>query len=359
MQISGIGHDLRNTKFTLEPSEEEAGKVMLALFRRDITTSSSENQVELTALQLAALRLNITSAKEVVIEKRLIKRQLEKVNGTDSTKSKVLKYLLYLMRKYGESVWKQEALPKSAPNKAQVHDLSTLEPPEEFKCPLSMKLMYDPVVIDSGKTFERSWIEKWFSKGHIICPLTHMRLKNLSLVPNVAIKGLISKWCLKNGVTVSEPKPPPPPASACRASSSMSVFSFGSSIDNLCLQTSHVSLHSTDTDRSADPAYNNNIDKFIPLQPRMKAVSVRYKSSTERSSSVLASLSQLAMRPWGSQCDAVENVKKQLDENYLLFFPNSLTKPLIKFLKDAHDRSDVKAQKHGADVLLAILSSSR
>ncbi|KAK4860241.1 hypothetical protein QYF36_019789 [Acer negundo] len=380
-KISGIIHDLKNAKFLLEPSEDEAGKVVLALLRNDISASASINQLELETLQLAALRLNITSHSDFLKEKRSIKGLLDKVGDSDPKKRKVLKYLLYLLKKYGKLVWRHEteSIPgqheepdcqfietkpqvKSVLDKAQVDDLSTLEPPEEFKCPFSMRLMYDPVVIASGKTFERLWIEKWFNDGHTTCPKTHMRLDNLWLTPNIAMKGLISKWCLKNGVTVSEPQRQPKPAflSSRKTSSSISVASFGSSIDDLYLQTSHMSHRSSNTDSSLDSPTSKINNKFSCGPSRMKADSLSCQSSTSRHASALVSLPKLALRPWGSQCDAVENVKKQLNENdRYCHFSSSYVNPLIKFLKDAHDLGDVKAQKDGAEVLLAILSFGR
>ncbi|KAK3231634.1 hypothetical protein Dsin_003515 [Dipteronia sinensis] len=380
-KISGIIRDLKNAKFLLEPSEDEAGKVVLALLRNDISASASINQLELEALQLAALRLNITSPLDFLKEKRSIVGLLDKVGDTDPTKRKVLKYLLYLLRKYGELIWqhetesilgqheepdyqfnKTEPQVKSVSDKAQVNDLSTLEPPEEFKCPFSRRLMYDPVVIASGKTFERLWIEKWFNEGHVTCPETRMRLDNLWLTPNIAMKGLISKWCLKNKVTVSEPHRQLKPAflSSRKTSSSISVASFGSSIDNLCLQTSSVSHCSSNTDCSLDSPNNKVNNKFSCRLSRKKADSLRYQSSKNRHASALASISNLALRSWGSQCDAVENVKKQLNENdRSCHFSSNYVKPLINFLKDAHDLGDVKAQKDGAEVLLAILSCGR
>jgi hypothetical protein len=35
-------------------------------------------------------------------------------------------------------------------------------PPEELRCPISLQLMSDPVIVSSGQTYERVCIEKWF-----------------------------------------------------------------------------------------------------------------------------------------------------------------------------------------------------
>ncbi|KAM1379417.1 hypothetical protein ACFX2I_021300 [Malus domestica] len=49
-------------------------------------------------------------------------------------------------------------------------------PPEELRCPISLQLMYDPVIIASGKTYERICIEKWFGDGHNTCPKTQQKI---------------------------------------------------------------------------------------------------------------------------------------------------------------------------------------
>ncbi|KAJ0086917.1 hypothetical protein Patl1_09156 [Pistacia atlantica] len=380
-KISGIIRDLRRAKFPLEPSEEEVGKGLLSLLRQDISASGIINQLELETLQLAALRLNITSKLALLIERRSLKRLLDEVSDTDFKKRKVLKYLLYLLKKYGGLIWQHKTKSTHAPlegsyrqsikteprvnnvwDETQVNESVTLEPPEEFKCPISLRLMYDPVVIASGKTFERVWIEKWINEGHNMCPKTLMRLDDLSLIPNLAMKRLISKWCLEHGITIPQPDAMPPLHSSWKASSSYSISSFGSSIDNLCLQVSNVSLPSSDTGYSSDLSNGKTNDGFGSMQPRVVANSQRHLSSMTRDGTDLTFLPKLAFRPWGSQCDAVENVRKQLKENDQcghLVFSNSYMKPLINFLKDAHDFSDVKAQKDGAEVLLAVLSHSR
>ncbi|KAG6626833.1 hypothetical protein CIPAW_15G079700 [Carya illinoinensis] len=93
--ISGIARDLRRTKFPLAPAKEEAGKVILGLLRQAIPVPNSVNDLELEAVQLAASTLEITFPSTVLIEKRSIKRLLDKATDTDP-KKKILKWLFYL-----------------------------------------------------------------------------------------------------------------------------------------------------------------------------------------------------------------------------------------------------------------------
>lgn len=67
--------------------------------------------------------------------------------------------------------------------------------PEEFKCPLSMELMRDPVIIASGQTFDRPFIQKWLKAGNRACPRTQQVLSHTILTPNHLIRGMIAQWC--------------------------------------------------------------------------------------------------------------------------------------------------------------------
>ncbi|KAK3162324.1 hypothetical protein QOZ80_1BG0088210 [Eleusine coracana subsp. coracana] len=73
-------------------------------------------------------------------------------------------------------------------------------PPPDFRCPISLDLMRDPVVVASGQTYDRDSISQWFDAGKSTCPKTGQVLLALELVPNKALKNLIAKWCRENGV---------------------------------------------------------------------------------------------------------------------------------------------------------------
>ncbi|KAI8014239.1 U-box domain-containing protein 6 [Camellia lanceoleosa] len=211
-QISRIVDDLKAATFTLESSEDKARIILLTLIHQDRAASDSANISELKALKLATLRLHITFQMAILIEKRSLRKLLSKIHDTNPNKEKILKYLLYLLSKYGKLIrgyrtasivsQNDDSLSQSiepVPNvensggRSQVDVFDTPKPPEEFKCPLSARLMYDPVIIANGQTFERVWIEKWFSEGHETCPKTCVKLQDLSVTPNSTIKDTISR----------------------------------------------------------------------------------------------------------------------------------------------------------------------
>ncbi|GAB4818561.1 hypothetical protein N2152v2_005607 [Parachlorella kessleri] len=71
-------------------------------------------------------------------------------------------------------------------------------PPAEFVCPVCLALMRDPVVIPTGQTFERSYIEAWLTKQPS-CPTTGQRLQRpVPIVPVYALRSAIEKWAHEN-----------------------------------------------------------------------------------------------------------------------------------------------------------------
>ncbi|KAK4549599.1 hypothetical protein RGQ29_032740 [Quercus rubra] len=155
-KISGIVHDLRDAKFPIDSAAEEAGKVVRELILKEIPTSDCINDLELEPIQLAALRLNITTPSALSKERMSIQRLLGKVPDHMVQKRCILKYFFHLLKKYGEIIGQNlngSTLVRHDESSYQSFDFGTPEPPEEFKCPISMRLMYEPIIIASGKTF--------------------------------------------------------------------------------------------------------------------------------------------------------------------------------------------------------------
>nr|AGG82490.1 E3 ubiquitin ligase [Datisca glomerata] len=77
--------------------------------------------------------------------------------------------------------------------------------PDEFRCPISLDLMKDPVIIASGQTYDRTSIAQWIDSGHHVCPKSGQRLIHMALIPNYALKSLVQQWCQENNVQLNEP----------------------------------------------------------------------------------------------------------------------------------------------------------
>nr|DAD21629.1 TPA_asm: hypothetical protein HUJ06_023092 [Nelumbo nucifera] len=352
---------------------------------------------EFEAFQFAAARLQLTSPKSLLIERRDIKKLIDKFHDTEKTKERILKYLLYLVKKYGKSyggeqmenassdqcessltstdhVRKHVVCSQSIEKKIDVkygHYKSQTDtsctPPEEFRCPISSRLMHDPVIIASGQTFERVWIEKWFNEGNDTCPKTQKKLQHFSLTPNSALKDLISKWCKRNRITIPNLRSQPIPAALYpwKTSSSNSIASLGSSLNDVHLRidVSTVSIDSSDASYFSDPSNVKIRDDSSFVSSQMNGNSHECQSFDSFSSGENSVwLSKLAALPWTSQCKAVEDIRNHFNDNdqacYSLLSDSSIDS-LFRFLKYAHDVSDTKAQRDGVQVLLAFLRKSR
>ncbi|KAK9156641.1 hypothetical protein Scep_003215 [Stephania cephalantha] len=72
--------------------------------------------------------------------------------------------------------------------------------PDDFRCPISLELMKDPVIVSTGQTYERACIEKWLEAGHGTCPKTQQTLSSTAITPNYVLRSLIAQWCETNGI---------------------------------------------------------------------------------------------------------------------------------------------------------------
>ncbi|KAI3680605.1 hypothetical protein L6452_35378 [Arctium lappa] len=78
--------------------------------------------------------------------------------------------------------------------------------PDDFKCPISLEIMSEPVILSSGHTFDRTSIQRWLDAGHRTCPITKLPLSDSSsLIPNHALRSLISTFTASKATTLSKP----------------------------------------------------------------------------------------------------------------------------------------------------------
>ncbi|XP_078447247.1 U-box domain-containing protein 45-like [Wolffia australiana] len=232
-QIMQILSELEQTMFSLDQSERELGEAVIGLLRRE-RNRGGDTSAELEIFHRAAMKLGITSSKAALTERRALRKLADRARAEeDWRKESIVLHILHLMKKYSKLFRSEfsddpdsqssgpcsptvldgdlfEGHVSSSGSPGQNQGKSTGVPPEELYCPISLQLMYDPVIISSGQTYERACIEKWLSEGHRTCPKTQQRLSHLSLTPNYSVKGLIASWCEQNGVAV--PDNPPDPA---------------------------------------------------------------------------------------------------------------------------------------------------
>jgi len=102
----------------------------------------------------------------------------------------------------------QEALQSAADAKARKAGA-----PDSFFCPVSFTLMRDPVMIETGHTYERDQIQKWLAANEtdMKCPATGSELSSAAIYPNIALRRSIEEFCEQNQIELPPAPPPPPP----------------------------------------------------------------------------------------------------------------------------------------------------
>ncbi|KAL9246309.1 hypothetical protein vseg_019860 [Gypsophila vaccaria] len=75
---------------------------------------------------------------------------------------------------------------------------------KSFCCPLTNNIMDDPVTIQSGVTYERQAIMKYFEEirdsDEAICPVTKEKIQSRAMSPNIALRNIIQEWKERNDV---------------------------------------------------------------------------------------------------------------------------------------------------------------
>ncbi|KAJ4748409.1 U-box domain-containing protein [Rhynchospora pubera] len=105
-----------------------------------------------------------------------------------------------------------------------------VELPDDFRCPISLEVMTDPVILTSGHTFDRASIQRWLDSGNRTCPVTNLPLPpSPSLIPNHALRRLILSHSPSLSLPSANLQPclsssPPDPLSLVSSPHSLSSF---------------------------------------------------------------------------------------------------------------------------------------
>ncbi|RDX92688.1 U-box domain-containing protein 6, partial [Mucuna pruriens] len=379
-QVQEIVNEFATIEFALDPSEKQVGDDLIALLQQGRKFNDSNDSNELESFHQAATRLGIASSRAALAERRALKKLIERARTEeDKRKESIVAYLLHLMRKYSKlfrnefsddndsqgsapcSPTVQGSIEDSLPGShcqafdRQLSKLSCFNfkpnnsrksgqmplPPEELRCPISLQLMYDPVIIASGQTYERVCIEKWLSDGHNNCPKTQQKLSHLGLTPNYCVKGLVASWCEQNGVPI--PEGPPESLdlnywglvlSESESTNSKSVDSVSScklkGVQVVPLEESGISEESVENGTEIVSAQEDTEQYFSFLKVLIEADN------------------------WRRQCDVVEQLRLLLrdDEEARIFMgANGFIEALLQFLRSAVCEGSLMALESGTMAL--------
>ncbi|MBA0760097.1 hypothetical protein Gotri_022877, partial [Gossypium trilobum] len=385
-QILEIVSELEGTVFSLDLFEKQVGDEIVTLLQNGRKFEECNDTNELESFHQAASRLGISSSRAALTERKALKKVIERARmEEDKRKESIVAYLLHLMRKYSKLFRSevsdddsQGSTPCSPTVLGSLEDggsggsgcaferqLSKLNsfnfkpnirrsgqiplPPEELRCPISLQLMYEPVVIASGQTYERICIEKWFSDGHDTCPKTQQKLPHLSLTPNYCVKGLIGSWCEQNGVPIPDAPQESLDLNYWRLALSASETANSQSMDNVgsCnfKEAKVVSLEKSGTIKEVEVNESENESQC----PQEEVSEINVLERYQEFLSVLNEEENLM-----ESCKVVEQIRLLLkdDEEARIFMgANGFVEGLLRFLESAVREGNAMAQEIGAMAL--------
>ncbi|CAE6262318.1 unnamed protein product [Arabidopsis arenosa] len=189
---------------TISPSFEECIELVKLVARDDISYTidqalkDQKNGVGPTSEVLVKIAesTGLRSNQDILIEGVVLTNMKEDAELTDNdTEAEYLDGLISLTTRMHEYL--------SDIKQAQLR--CPVRVPSDFRCSLSLELMTDPVIVASGQTYERVFIQKWIDMGLMVCPKTRQSLSHTTLTPNFIVRAFLASWCETNNVYPPDP----------------------------------------------------------------------------------------------------------------------------------------------------------
>ncbi|KAF7099003.1 hypothetical protein CFC21_100693 [Triticum aestivum] len=200
--------ELINTQLKRSKKRTDTQDMELAMDFMVVLQDKEDRSADRVILEQLAKKLELQSLADLRAETMAIKKLINERNGQQPESTKQIIDLLHKLKEVAgideKNILGEVHIPK------YLEKCPSLMIPNDFLCPISLEIMTDPVIIASGRTYERRSIQKWLDAGQRTCPKTQQPLAHLSLAPNFALKNLILQWCEKNKVEMQTRADEPP-----------------------------------------------------------------------------------------------------------------------------------------------------
>ncbi|KAK7343871.1 hypothetical protein VNO77_12958 [Canavalia gladiata] len=204
--------ELVHAQFKRAKAQPEFADIQLDL---DMAVAQKEKDPDTATLKRLSEKLHLRTINDLKKESS----ELHELVITSGKLGDSLEMISSLLRKLKDCVLTENPeVDTSESEKVSVKHRSPVIP-DDFRCPISLELMKDPVIVSTGQTYERACIQKWLDAGHKTCPKTQQTLLHTALTPNYVLKSLIALWCESNGVEL------PKKQGSCRTKKSGSSLS--------------------------------------------------------------------------------------------------------------------------------------
>ncbi|CAI9302933.1 unnamed protein product [Lactuca saligna] len=172
-------------------------------FQTDLAMVKKGKEPDLEMIKRLSAKLHLTTINDLRRESLAIH---DMVMSADGVPENCFELMSFLLKKINDFVMLGN--PKLDSSDHELSFVRHRSPviPDDFRCPISLELMKDPVIVSTGQTYERSCIQKWLDAGHKTCPKTQQTLLHTALTPNYVLKSLIALWCDSNGIELPQPQ---------------------------------------------------------------------------------------------------------------------------------------------------------
>lgn len=76
----------------------------------------------------------------------------------------------------------------------KMEEPQNLHIPDDFLCPITHEIMWEPVTCSDGFTYEKNAIVEWFMSGKLTSPITNEELRNTDYVHNLDLRNMIHEF---------------------------------------------------------------------------------------------------------------------------------------------------------------------
>nr|A2ZLU6.2 RecName: Full=Protein spotted leaf 11; AltName: Full=Cell death-related protein SPL11; AltName: Full=RING-type E3 ubiquitin transferase SPL11 [Oryza sativa Indica Group]Q0IMG9.2 RecName: Full=E3 ubiquitin-protein ligase SPL11; AltName: Full=Cell death-related protein SPL11; AltName: Full=Protein spotted leaf 11; AltName: Full=RING-type E3 ubiquitin transferase SPL11 [Oryza sativa Japonica Group]AAT94160.1 cell death-related protein SPL11 [Oryza sativa Japonica Group]AAT94161.1 cell death-rela len=214
-QVELVHAQLKRAKERIDMPDDEFYNDLLSVYDKNYDPSA-----ELAILGRLSEKLHLMTITDLTQESLALHEMVASGGGQDPGEH--IERMSMLLKKIKDFVQTQN--PDMGPPMASRvldsnGDSRPITIPDEFRCPISLELMKDPVIVSTGQTYERACIEKWIASGHHTCPTTQQKMSTSALTPNYVLRSLISQWCETNGMEPPKRSTQPnKPTPACSSS---------------------------------------------------------------------------------------------------------------------------------------------
>ncbi|CAM8969945.1 unnamed protein product [Rhodiola kirilowii] len=194
--VRDIFHLVRNQCYQTDASLDHTDAKLRRELVRILDGIKREIVPDQSKLSTIFTKLGLTDSSSCRDEMERLEEEFQ-TQSDDKSRSEIIA-LIGLVR-YAKCVLYGASTPNPPPQSKRHHHrrASSIEinVPADFRCPISLDLMRDPVVVSTGQTYDRVSINVWVQSGHNTCPKTGQTLAHTDLIPNLVLRSLLASWC--------------------------------------------------------------------------------------------------------------------------------------------------------------------